>query len=354
MNKFLASFQTVGLQERIDFTRHLAIIVKSGLPVVEGLKIIKKQTTNKVLLQIIDSLVADVNNGRFLADSLKQYRHIFGDFYISIVQVGESSGTLADNLIYLADEMRKSKSLQGKVKSAMIYPAILFFMTIAISGFLTFFIFPKLVTAFTSMNIKLPLPTYILMVVLGFLRQYWWAVGLASIILYVAFKLMMRLETAQYLSDKMILTTPALAGLVIDVNMANMTRVLYILLKSGMKIVESLDITGQTMENLVYKHDLKSAVEGVRRGEQLAQILARHKYFPPILTSMIEIGENTGNLEENLLYLSNYYSEEVDGSLKNFVAVIEPLILIFMGLLVGYVAIAIIFPIYSISQGFTH
>lgn len=351
MSNLTKSFEKLSLPDRINFARHLSIIVKSGLPVVEGLKIIKRQVSNKLLLRIIDTLVADVNNGRFLSDSLKQFRHIFGDFFISIVQVGESSGTLADNLLYLADEMKKSQELRSRVKSAMIYPAILMFMTLAVTSFLTFFIFPKLMGAFASMNVKMPAPTYYLMATLGFIKTYYWLIMILAIVLYIGMKMLMRFRIVKYGMDRFMLMVPVLSGLVSDVNIANITRVLYILLKSGMRIVESLSITSETLDNLVYKESIVRSEEGVRRGEQLAALLAMQKtYFPPIMTSMVEIGENTGNLEENLLYLSTYYTEEVDNSLKNFVAIIEPLILIFMGLLVGYVAIAIIIPIYSISQ----
>lgn len=351
-NSFLKSFESIPSSEKINFTRHLSIVIKSGLPVVEGLRIIRKQPNSKLLGKIIDRLIADVNNGRFLADSLKNYQHVFGDFFISIVQVGEASGTLSENLRYLSDELKKEQDLRARVRSAMIYPVILLVMTLAVSGFLTFFIFPKLITAFAALNVKLPLATRVLITTLAFLRSYYLILAGAAVGLFFAMRFAMRADSVRYFLHRLMLYTPVLSGLVMDVNMASITRVLWILLKGGMRIVESLSITGDTLENLVYKRAFKKYTEGVRRGEQLGVLLAKDgNIFPPILTSMIEIGENTGNLEENLLYLSTYYADEVDTSLKDFVAVLEPLILVFMGLMVGFVAIAIVTPIYSISQG---
>src|ERR1700722_10584276 len=153
------TFQHIPLQERINFARHLALVIKAGLPVFEGLKIIQQQTESPILRKVIDDLMDSVNNGKFLADGLAKYEYLFGVFFVNIVRVGESSGTLSKNLLYLADELRRSKDLQGKVRSAMVYPAVILCATIAVTGFLTFFVFPKLIPVFASMNAKLPLTT---------------------------------------------------------------------------------------------------------------------------------------------------------------------------------------------------
>ncbi len=347
-------FNRIKTQEKINFARHLSIIIKAGLPMFEGLKIIRSQTTSKGLIRVIDQLISDINNGQSLAKSLRHFQDVFGDFFISIVEVGETSGTLGDNLLYLAEEMKKSKDLRGKVVSALIYPAILFVMTIAVCGFLTFFIFPKLVTAFSNLGVKLPAVTQALIAVLGFLQSYFVIIIVGAIVLFIALRLVMKLKIMRYFFHRVMLMTPVLSHLVVDVNMANLSRVLGILLKGGIKIVEALTITSQTLDNRVYRRNLVLATEGVRRGEQFARLLAAHpRLFPPLLTGMIQIGEGTGNLIENLNYLASYYSEEVDGSLKNLTAFIEPLILVFMGVIVGFVALSIVLPIYSISQGLT-
>lgn len=348
----LPAFSRVSLQEKIDFSRHLSIIIKSGLPMFEGLKIVRAQTRSRGLKHVVSQLIEDINNGQALAKSFAKFRGVFGDFFISIVEVGEASGTLAENLLYLSDEMKKAKSLRSKVKSAMIYPAILFVMTVIVNAFLAFFIFPKLITAFENLNVQLPVTTRVLIAVLGFIREYFFVLVGGAVALITGMKFLMKVKQVRYAMDRVILFLPVLSKFTVDVNTANFTRVLGVLLKGGIKIVEAITITSATTDNLVYKRRLLEAAEGIRQGNPLAKMLGGgSNLFPPILTGMIEIGETTGNLEENLTYLSEYFTEETDNSLKNLTAFIEPLILVIMGLIVGFVAISIVVPIYSISQG---
>lgn len=348
----LPLFSRISLQEKIDFSRHLSIIIKSGLPMFEGLKIVHAQTSSRGLKHVVSQLIEDINNGQALAKSFRKFRTVFGDFFISIVEVGESSGTLAENLLYLSDEMKKAKSLRSKVKSAMIYPAILFVMTVIVNAFLAFFIFPKLITAFDNLNVKLPATTRALIAILGFVREYFFVIIGGVVVLFVLLKLVMKVKQVRYAIDRTVLFLPVLSKFTMDVNTANFTRVLGVLLKGGIKIVEAITITSATMDNLVYRRRLLDAAEGIRQGNPLAKMLGGStRLFPPILTGMIEIGETTGNLEENLTYLSEYFTEETDNSLKNLTAFIEPLILVIMGLIVGFVAISIVVPIYSITEG---
>jgi type II secretory pathway component PulF len=345
-------FGRLRLQEKVNFSRHLAIIIKAGLPLFEGLKIIRRQSKSKTLRKILDQLIIDINNGQSLAHGLGRYRNIFGDFFISIVEVGESSGTLADNLLYLAEETKKSKQLQSKVRSAMIYPVILLIMTIAVSSFLAFFLFPKLITAFSSLNVELPATTKILLATLSFLREDGIYVLIIGVALSIAFRFLLKFDAVKYRFDYGLLYLPVVSKLIIHMNSANFTRILGILLKSGVKIVEAVTISSRTFNNLVYREALLHAAEEIRVGGTLAGYLTKNdRVFPSILSAMVEVGENTGNLEENLFYLADYYTEEVETSLKDLTSLVEPLILIFMGLVVGFVALSIITPIYSLTQG---
>lgn len=350
---FSKIFDSISLQDRINFARHLSLVIKAGLPVFEGLKIIQEQTESAVLRRVITSLMDEVNNGKFLADGLAQYEYLFGGFFVNIVRVGESSGTLSKNLLYLADELRRSKELEGKVKSAMVYPLVILCATIAVAGFLTFYIFPKLIPVFGSLNVQLPITTRILLAVLAFVKSYGIELLAGAVVLIVAFRIAIKqLAPVRYIYDVMILSTPVLSDVSISVNMVNFTRVLGLLLKSGVKIVEALDITAHTFSNSVYTRLVLVAKDEMKKGGQLGVYLNGHKhYFPPLVSGMIRIGETTGNLEDNLEYLSQYYDDEVDGKLKALTSLIEPLMLLAMGVLVGFVALSIITPIYSISAG---
>lgn len=346
-------FDRISVQERINFARHLSLVVKAGLPVFEGLKIIQEQTESTVLRKVVQSLITDVNNGKFLADSLQRYQGLFGDFFINIVRVGESSGTLAKNLLYLADELGRQKELESKVRSAMVYPLVILVATIGVAGFLTFYIFPKLIPVFSGLHVQLPITTVVLLTTLNFLQAYGVYLFLTLCAVFILGRIIIkRTPVIRYFFDSLLIYIPVISDLAVSVNMANFTRVLGLLLKSGVKIVESLDITRNTFNNLAYKQILLEASEETKKGGQLGVFLSTKKRFFPVLVSgMVRIGENTGNLEDNLEYLSGYFDEEIDLKLHSLTSLIEPLMLLMMGLLVGFVALSIITPIYSISQG---
>ena len=354
-HKFSAGiFEHLSIEEKINFTRHLSIVIKAGIPLFEGLKIIQKQARKRTLRRVIDQLIIDVNNGQFLSDAMERHRHLFGEFFINIIRIGEASGTLATNLLYLAEELKKSKILKSRVRSAMIYPIVLLAATIGITGLLVFFVFPKVLPIFESLNVKLPLATRILIGVANFLINHGVTLFAALAIFYIVFRLLLKIEGFRYIFHRMIFLVPVFSRLSVDINMANMTRVLQVLMKSGVKIVEAVTITSKTFSNLVYRRALLRAADWIRKGEQFAEFLGSKsgkKFFPPLLTSLVEIGENTGNLEDNLQYLTEYYGDEIETSLRNLTALLEPVLLLLMGLIVGFVALSIILPIYSVTQG---
>jgi len=350
---FSKLFDRISVQDRINFARHLSLVIKAGLPIYEGLKIIQVQTESGVLKRAVGDLMVSVNSGKFLAEGLQKYEHLFGPFFINIVRVGEASGTLSKNLLYLADELRRQKELQTKVRSAMVYPLVILVATIGVAGFLTFYVFPKLVPVFGSLNVQLPTSTLILLAVLNFLKAYGIVTFIGVVVVIILVRLVVKNFTpVRYIVDESLLFIPVVSDLTTCVNMVNFARVLGLLLKSGVKIVEALDITKNTFSNLVYRRIIHMGGEAMRQGGQLGVYLTgKKRYFPPLVSGMVRIGETTGNLEENLEYLSQYYDDEVDTKLHSLTSLIEPLMLLLMGLLVGFVALSIITPIYSISQG---
>ncbi|MEK7608213.1 MAG: type II secretion system F family protein [Patescibacteria group bacterium] len=350
--RFLTRRGSIKVQDKINFARHLAMVIKAGLPIYEGLRIIRAQTESKTLARILDHLITDVNNGRFLADGLEDFEHIFGGFFINIIRVGEASGTLSQNLLYLATELRKTKELQSKVRSAMVYPIVILIATIGVVAFLAFFILPKLLPVLYGLKVKLPASTRALLAVVDFIQTKGLYTLIALVVIFYIFRTLMRhIRPLRYALHRAIFFVPVISGLVVSINMVTFARVLAMLLKSGVKIVESVNITRNTFTNLVYKKLLDDAGEEIRKGGQLATVLMAEKHlFPPLLSGMIQVGENTGNLEDNLFYVSEYYDDEVDNKLRSLTSVMEPIMLLIMGLAVGFVAISIITPIYSLSQ----
>lgn len=351
---FKSMFLHVPLQEKVLFARHIAVAIKSGMTLGEGLKLVLSQTKSKSFKQILTTIVSDTNNGMFLSASMSKYQDVFGELFVNIVRVGETSGTLVENLNYLAVELKKKKELHSKVRGAMIYPLVILCATLGIVATLMIGVFPKILPVFASMNITLPITTKILIATSTFMSTY---------TLYLLGSLAMFVFAVWYISHfdffkhawhHTILKLPVIGKIAIKVNSATLTRTLGLLLNSGVQIIEAVNITASTLDNYVYRHELAKAGETLRRGDMLTSYLKKNtKLFPPIMTNMIEVGENTGNLVENLNYLSEFYGSDVDEVLKNLSSIIEPILLLFMGLMVGFMALSVVTPIYQISQSLT-
>ncbi len=347
-------FRRISLQDKVLFSRHLAIGIKAGMSMQKALGMIKEQAQSKTFIDVLENLIKDTNNGVFLADSLSKYSRIFGDLFINIIRVGENSGTLVDNLNYLATELKKKKALKSKIRGAMIYPLIITIATIGIVGTLMIGVFPKILPVFSSLKITLPITTRILIAVSNFMTEYTIAlvVSLFTVIALVWFA--SHYDWYKNIWHRIILRLPVVGKISVKVNSANLSRVLGLLLKSGMQIIEAVEITAETMDNYVYRVELKKAKDNLSKGDFFSKYLKqKSRIFPTTLVNMIEVGENTGNLSDNLAYLAEFYEDEVDEVLKNLSSILEPILLLFMGLLVGFIALSVITPIYRISQTLT-
>lgn len=350
-DRFRSLLLRVPIQEQVIFARHLAVMAKAGLPLLESLKILQKETRSKSLKIILETVVADVSSGQFLSASLDRYKNIFGNLFINIIRVGESTGILPENLNYLADELKKKQELRRKVIGALIYPIVILVATLGITGLLTIFIFPKILPVFKSLNVELPLTTKILIAISDILTNYGALAALAIAVLVLAIWLVLKIKTARFYFHKFITYVPILGNMVRDVNLTNFCRTLGLSLKSGIRVVEAINITGESLTNMNYKKELSNAAEAVRKGEALAPFFAQNEHlFPAVLSQMISVGETAGNLSETLLYLSEFYESEVNESTKNLSNVLEPLLMVLMGAIVGFVALSIITPIYEVTQ----
>lgn len=344
-------FLSVPLQEKVIFARHLSLMAKAGIPIMDSLKMLKKQTKSKSLAKILDQAAVDVNNGQFLSASLGKHENIFGHLFINIIRIGEASGTLSENLAYLADELKKKQELRRKVIGALIYPIVILSSTFGLTGLLTIVIFPKILPVFRSLNVELPFTTklFIQFSTLITEKGHWAALGVALFLISVW--LILKIKKVRFASHYLILKLPVVGGMARAVNIANFCRTLGLLLKSGVKIIEAVGITGDTLSNLIYKKELEQLSDQIKKGGSLAQYFSkRERSFPPMISQMIEVGETTGNLSESLFYLSEFYESEFNEATKNLSNILEPLLMITMGLIVGFIAISIITPIYKVTQ----
>ena len=339
-------------KDQMFFAKRLSFLIKAGVPILESLHMISSQTTSRHSARVINSVFNDISNGSSLAKSLSRFPHIFGDFGINIIKIGESSGTLSTNLEYLADELKKRNSLHGKVVSAFVYPGIITLATLGITAFLMLYLFPKIMPIFASLHMELPLTTKIVMATSLFLQSW----GLVVIGVIVAAGIVISImkkksRSFHFFFDHMVLSAPVLGPLIRYYNLANATRTLGLLLRGGVTLSEALPLTSDTTQNLVYKAEYWKMAESVHRGERMSSyLLTSTNLFPPVMGQLIAVGERSGNLSNTLVYLSELYEAEVDDFTKNLSSLIEPALMIIMGILVGFVAISIITPIYGITQ----
>ncbi len=344
-------FLRVPLQEKILFSKNMALALRSGVSLVNSLKLMQKQAKSKSMKKILMSLMDDANRGVFLSASLEKFKSVFGDLFINVIRVAETSGTLPENLLYLGDELHKKDQLRKKVKGALVYPIIILVATIVIAITMVVFVFPKILPLFQSAKIELPLTTRILIAVSTATTDYgvWMLIG--AILLIVGIRFFLKVPPVRFVYNKVLFFLPIFGGSIVNYNMATFTRTFGLLLKSGVKITEAIDITGTTLSNPVYQRAFKESAEGVRRGEFLSKSLAEDpRIFPTLMVNMIEVGENTGNLTENLAYLADYYESEVDDFVKNLSSILEPVLLLFMGGIVGFIALSFITPIYQVTR----
>ncbi len=343
------------LKEQTFFAKRLSFLIKSGVPMLESMHVLRRQTKSKSEIDVFDKVISDVTNGQSLATSLGKFKGVFGNFAINIIRAGESSGTLMQNLNYLADELKKKELLRKKIMSALLYPAIITVATFGITGMLVVYIFPKIMPVFQSLKAELPISTRTVIWFSEMLRNYGFyiflGIGFLSVALYFIIK---KIPKARFIFHGFLLHFPFLGPIAKNYNLTNTTRTLGLLLKSGLSLTESLLITADTTENLQYRKAFEDISVGVIRGKTISDTINQvPNIFPDMVEHMISIGERSGNLSTSLIYLSEYYENEFDDLTKNLSSSIEPVLMIVMGFLVGFVAISIITPIYSITQHLT-
>ncbi len=319
---------------------------------LESIHFIREQSVSKLDSKILDRITKDVSNGQTLATALGKFNKVFGNFTVNIIKAGERSGTLAQNLVYLAEELKKKEMLRKKIMSALLYPVIILFATVGITGFLTIYIFPKILPIFQGMHVELPLSTRMVMWLTNVLENYgiWIFVGLVLFVIAGAL-LIKHVVRVRYFYDGFIMRLPIIGKIIKDYNLTNTTRTMGLLLKSGTSLSEALLLTTETTENTQFKYALKHISHDILKGKNLAILFSKYPtLFPPMFSHMLAIGEKSGSLSETLIYLSEFYENEFEDRTKNLSSAIEPILMVIMGLMVGFIAISVITPIYEITS----
>lgn len=341
----------LSLKEHIQFIKQLAVLLRAGVPVLASLRMVKEQSKSKTMISILNAGIHDVENGQTLAGALGRFKRMFGQLTINIIAIGEMSGNLSNNLDHLALTLKKKQVLRRKVVSAAIYPMFIIVATLAIAVVLTVFIFPKILPVFKSLNYDLPWTTQFLIFTNLTLRNYGALIAVLLVAAVVGLTLLLEIKSFRFWCQSFLLRTPFLGKVIQTYNATNIFRTLGLLLNSGVTVVQSFQITADATTNLVYKKELNSIAENLLKGESISSnIHKKSTAFPLAAAQMIAVAETTGKLSDTFSYLANVYEEELDETTKNASTMVEPMLLVFMGVLVGFIAISIITPIYGITQ----
>lgn len=338
----------VPLLEKMLFAEHLSLMLKSGTPISDSLATLKDEVKSKTLKKALKRVLKEILAGRSLSQSLRFYPNIFDDFFCNIVEMGERTGRLDENLKFLAVKIGQENELRSRIRGAMVYPLILLFVAIIIVSIVIFFLLPRISPLFQLIGIKLPLPTKILISILPLTKKYWPWILVSAFLIFALIKVLRSFKLTRFYLDRISLSLPLLGNFLKNINLAQFARSFHTLLKSGLSIRESLELCRQILQNQAYKENLDYLISEVEKGEKIGQALKKFpKNFPLIFSQMVLTGERTGNLDEALSYLAQFYEEKVSSDSKRFSAIVEPVLIIFVGLLVGFIAFAIITPIYQ-------
>ena len=339
--------------DKIIFAKDLALMIKSGLPLREAIDTVRIQSKNKKFKSVLADITERISSGRSLADSLTYHPKVFNDLYVNMIRVGEESGTLEENLNYLILQLEKANALKSKVIAALVYPIFILAAVFLLVGILIFFVLPQILPIFNAFDIRLPLATRILIWIVDFGKNNSPFILLGIVAIMFACKFIYGLPSVKFRVHKFSLRIPVFGSIIRNTNITNFSRTLGILLRSGLPIVGALGIVQSTLGNLVYKKELRGSAKQIQEGRVISEYLKKggDKIFPLMVPQMIGVGEKTGKLEETLLYLGDFYEAEVDKATKNLSTVLEPFLLLVLGALVGFVALAIISPIYEITSG---
>jgi type IV pilus assembly protein PilC len=335
------------------FTRQLATLIDSGLPLLRSLTVLSKQERDAVLKNTIDKLADSVQGGGTFSESLAQYPPIFNDLYINMVKAGEVGGVLELVLTRLAEFQEKAAKIKNKVAAAMVYPLIVMTMACAIMGFLLVFIVPKFEAIFHDMLGDRPLPaiTTFVITVSRFVQEHWLVIIALIIAAIAAYKFANRTPRGRSTIDGVKLRFPLFGDIIRKTAISRFSRTLGTLVTSGVPILQALNITRETAGNMVIARAIGQVHEAVKEGESIVQPLEASAAFPPMVISMIDVGEETGQLPEMLLKIADVYDDEVDNSVAAMTAALEPLMIVFLALVVGTIVVALFLPLISIIQG---
>ncbi len=342
-------FNKVSFADIVVTTRQLATMIGAGLILSEAVDILAEEQLNKKFRLVLEEVSSDIKGGISFATALEKHPDVFPKLYINLVKVGEISGKLDTILLQLATHLEKDREFQSKVKGAMIYPVIVISMMFLVMLIMIFFVMPKLISLYSQSNIELPLPTKIMVAGATFIINFWWAMLALGLATFFGIRYWIQKGSGKATIDRRILKFPVIGHIVTIVILTNFTRTFGLLVSAGIPILEAIKICQEVVGNRAFEDAMQQSYQGVERGLPFSTQILSQPVFPKIVGQMIKTGEETGKLDEILTKLADYFEDETDNALKNITTLIEPLILLILGVGVALLVLSIILPIYKLT-----
>lgn len=342
-------FQRVPILDRVLFARYFALMLRAGLDVKQSLEALAEQSRSKSLKSALQGVLQNVESGHTLAEGMGNYPAAFSPLFISFVRVGEATGRLQEALQILAVQLQKEYDLRRAVRGGLLYPTVILVALIAVAFAMLVFVIPRLAEVFQGFDVQLPLPTRILLAIGTFFESYWWLVLIIMVLAVIGGWFLYRIKSVKDALMHGFMYTPVVGPIMQQVNLARFSRNLSSLLTSGVSFVQALAILGENTPHASYAKVFTGAVEHVKQGKLLSDFLKSFKrLFPPLVVNVIKVGEETGALDQVLQEIAGFYEGEVDQTMRNLTSIMEPILMIIMGLAVGALAISVISPIYNL------
>jgi len=340
----------ISMRDVVIFTRQFSTMINAGLPLVQALDILAKQSENKALKDVTRAVVFDVESGHTVADALRKHPKAFTDLYVNMVAAGEAGGILDTILMRLATFLEKNDALVRKVKGAMIYPGVIMSVAAIAIVVLLLFVIPVFEKMFESVGMPLPLPTRVVISMSRFLQSFWWVVIGGFMFAGWSLKKYYATSDGKLAIDKMLLKMPVLGDVLRKSAVSRFTRTLGTLIGSGVSILDGLEITAKTAGNRVIQDAIMESRASIAGGETISAPLQKSQVFPPMVISMIAVGEQTGGLDEMLSKIADFYDEEVDAAVSGLLSLMEPVMIVFLGVVVGGMVVAMYLPIFDMMN----
>ena len=342
--------QKITERDIVIFTRQFSTMVDAGLPLVQCLEILGRGADNKTFGEAITKVKTDIESGANLSDALRRHPKIFDSLYCNLVEAGEAGGILDTILSRLAAYIEKAMALKKKVKAAMVYPGAIVTVAFVVVAFLMVFVIPTFATMFERGGAELPGPTAIVMGISNFFTNQWYFIFGGPVLFFFLFKRVYATERGNIEIDRLILKLPVFGMLIKKVSTAKFSRTLGTLISSGVPLIEAMDICARTAGNKIIEIAILNTIEAIKEGETIAAPLARENVFPAMVIQMIDVGESAGALDAMLTKIADFYDEEVDTAVEGLTALLEPMLMVFLGCVVGFIVVAMYLPIFKMGE----